>query len=185
MNFETPVPGALDAHLDRILKRLAEASDLGDFLPEILDAAIGAAAADMGNIQVLDHGSGALKIVFSRGFGAPFLDFFASVSAHNNSACGAALINRTRVMVEDVTTNYLFVGTPALDVMLTAGARAVHSTPAVSQSGRLMGVLSTQWRRPVPGMPYDPARVDCLALHLADRLEELENKSRTSDGDGT
>jgi hypothetical protein len=52
MNFETSMPGALDAHLDLILKRLAEASDLGDLLPEILDAAIDAAVADMGNIQV-------------------------------------------------------------------------------------------------------------------------------------
>jgi hypothetical protein len=46
------MPGALDAHLDRDSETPAEASDLGDLLPEILDAAIDAAVADMGNIQV-------------------------------------------------------------------------------------------------------------------------------------
>jgi hypothetical protein len=106
----------------------------------------------------------------------PFLDFFASVSDHTNSACAAALIHRTRVTVEDVATNYLFVDTPALDVMLAADAHAVHSTPMVNRGGRLMGVLSICWRRPLPGMPYDPVPIDSLAVHLADLLEALETK---------
>jgi hypothetical protein len=95
----------------------------------------------------------------------PFLDFFASVSDHTNSACAAALIHRTRVTVEDVATNYLFVDTPALEVMLM-----------VNRGGRLMGVLSICWRRPLPGMPYDPVPIDSLAVHLADLLEALETK---------
>jgi hypothetical protein len=103
----------------------------------------------------------------SRGFSAPFLEFFATVAAHTNSACGAALNNRLRIIVDDVTTNYLFVATPAFDVMLAANALAVHSTPLLSRSGRLMGVLSTHWRHPLRGMPYDPAPLDGLAAQLA------------------
>jgi hypothetical protein len=50
-------------------------------------------------------------------------------------------------------TSYLFVGTPALDAMMAASARAVHSTPLLSRSGRLMGVISTHWQCPLQGMP--------------------------------
>jgi hypothetical protein len=39
-------------------------------------------------------------------------------------------------MAEDVATAYLFVATPALDGMLVANARGVHSTPLLSSSGR-------------------------------------------------
>ena len=101
-----------------ILARLAQAKDADLLLREALDAAIDIAGADMGNIQLLEPANGRLKIAASRGFSAPFLDFFATVSAHTNSACGATLVNRMRIMVEDVATSYLFVATPALDIML-------------------------------------------------------------------
>ena len=177
MTYEISMPGHLFARVDGMGRRLSQASEPCALLPELLGTAIDLAAADMGCIQLLDHGNGALRMVASRSLSDSFLSFFSSVSAHDNSACDAALITRTRIMVEDVTTNYLFVGTPALEVMLATGARAVHSTPAVNRSGRLMGVLSTHWRRPLPGMPYDPVPLDYLVVHLADRLEGFDNKS--------
>jgi GAF domain-containing protein len=177
----TVAGGAAPRPISVILARLAQAKDADLLLREALDAAIDIAGADMGNIQLLEPANGSLKIGASRGFSAPFLDFFATVSAHTNSACGATLVNRMRIMVEDVATSYLFVATPALDIMLVANARSVHSTPLLSSSGRLMGVMSTHWRRPLRGMPYDPAPLDRLAVGLADRLQEIESRRSTQD----
>ena len=56
----------------------------------------------MGNVQLLDERTGSLEIAASRGFAAPFLKFFKSVTFHSNSACGAALTTRQRVIVENV-----------------------------------------------------------------------------------
>ena len=42
-----------------------------------------------------------------------------------------------RVIVEDVTTSPIFAGIPALKVMLSAGCRAVQSTPLLTRAGRL------------------------------------------------
>jgi GAF domain-containing protein len=176
----TVAGGAAPRRISVILARLAQAKDADLLLREALDAAIDIAGADMGNIQLLEPANGSLKIAASRGFSAPFLDFFATVSAHTNSACGATLVNRMRIMVEDVATSYLFVATPALDIMLVANARGVHSTPPLSR-GRLMGVMSTHWRRPLRGMPYDPAPLDRLAVGLADRLQEIESRRSTKD----
>jgi len=39
-----------------------------------------------------------------------------------------------RVVVDDVATSPVFVGTPSLDVLLTARARGVQSTPLVSRT---------------------------------------------------
>jgi hypothetical protein len=82
-----------------------------------------------------------------------------------------------RITVDDVATSYLFVGTAALDAMMAANALAAHSTPLLSRSGRLMGVISTYWQRPLQGMPYDPAPLDRMATHLADCLEQLRSRS--------
>jgi GAF domain-containing protein len=165
---------ALDACVEEVLRGIAEGRDFKAALQAALDLAIAIAGAEMGNIQLLDGKAGSLRIAASRGFYTPFLRFFASVDGHANSACAAAMTSRMRIIVNDVATNYLFVGTPALEVMLAAGARAVHSTPMVSRNGRLIGVLSTHWRRPLEGMSYDPTPLDRFGARLAHSLAPLE-----------
>jgi hypothetical protein len=68
-----------------------------------------------------------------------------------------------RVIVEDVETSPLFVGTPSLDVMLKAGVRAVQSTSMVRRAGELLGILTTQWNVPYSPDEHDLWRIDLLA----------------------
>src|SRR3546814_9097588 len=79
------------------------------------------------------------------------LTFFETVH-ENDAACGTALKRGERIVVEDVEASPIVLGTPALDVLLAAGVRAVQSTPLFSRSGRLWGILSTHWRDPRPAM---------------------------------
>jgi hypothetical protein len=116
-------------------------------IDEVLDAATAATRTDLGNIQLLNPRTGALEIVAHRGFGSEFLDFFAEVH-DEGAACGAAMRARRRVIVEDVATHPIFAGRPAGGVLLRAGVRAVQSTPLVTPSGELVGMLSTHFRRP-------------------------------------
>ena len=136
----------------------------------ILDAAIEFTRADKGNIQLLDAASDALTIAVQRGFDERFLTFFAKVQSDSPSACGEAFNTRERVVIEDVAHSPTFAGTPALEVMLEAGARACQSTPLVSK-GKVLGVLSTHFGH--PHRPDDRALrlVDLLARHAADYLE--------------
>jgi len=136
----------------------------------ILDAAIEITGADKGNIQLLEVGSGALTIVVQRGFDDRFLTFFAKVHNDGVSASRAALTSRERVVIEDVAQSPIFAGTPALEVMLEAGARACQSTPLISK-GKVLGVLTTHFGR--PHRPDDRVLrlVDLLARQAADYLE--------------
>jgi signal transduction histidine kinase len=78
-----------------------------------------------------------------------------------------------RVVVEDVAASLIFKGTPALDVMLAAGARAVQSTPLVSSAGHLLGMISTHWARPHRPSAQSLKRLDLLARQAADFLERI------------
>ncbi|HET8580628.1 MAG TPA: PAS domain S-box protein, partial [Nitrospiraceae bacterium] len=142
-------------------------------LDEIVEGAIAITGADMGNIQLLDARSGSLKIVAHRGFEQPFLDFWNTVHKGEGS-CGTALERGERVIVEDVTRSPIFVGKPALEVMLEAGARAVQSTMLLSRSGRLLGVFSTHYR--TPRRPDERALrlLDVLARQTADLIERAQ-----------
>jgi PAS domain S-box-containing protein len=161
------------ARIQEVSRRLVQAGDTTSLLLEIVDAAIATTAADMGNIQLLEHGSGALKIVASRGFERPFLDFFNAVRA-GQAACGTALKCGERVVIEDVTTSPVFAGSPDLEALLSAGVRAVQTTPLVGRSGRLVGMLSTHSRAPRRPTDRDLHLLDLLARQAADWIERTE-----------
>ena len=159
--------------LQEVSTRLGDDSDPAGLLLEIVDAAIAITAADMGNIQLFDQVSESLRIVASRGFEAPFLEHFNAVHDGQGS-CGSAARRGGRAVIGDVTTSPVFAGTPDLAVMLAAGERAVQSTPLVSRSGRLVGMLSTHYRTPRLPVERDLHIVDLLARQAADWIERLQ-----------
>ena len=119
-------------------------SDGRAMVESALDAAVEGTGADMGNIQLRRaHG---LVIVAQRGFDTPFLDFFSSVD--NEGACGTASRRAQRVVVTDVRSDPIFVGTDAAPVMERAHVRAVQSTPLIGAAGEILGVLSTHYEKP-------------------------------------
>ncbi|WP_437895333.1 chemotaxis protein CheB [Sorangium sp. So ce124] len=139
-------------------------------LGEILDAAIAVSGADFGNMQLLDHASGELVIGAHRGLPAFWVEFWDHV-VEGQGACGTALEQKGRVIVEDVEASPIFAGTPALDVHRKAGVRAVQSTPLMSRAGEPLGMLSTHYRAPT--RPSDRALrlLDLIARQAADILE--------------
>ena len=169
LNTELSTDLAAMIRMQELSTRLIHAGAFQDLLNEILDAVIVITGADMGNIQLLD-GEGTLRIAVQRGFNAPFLEFFDKVH-EGLAACGSAMQRGERVIVEDVASSPLFVGTPALAVMLEAEARAVQSTRLMSRSGQLLGMFSTHYRTPRRPTERDLRILDVLARQAADLIE--------------
>ena len=112
----------------------------------LLEVAIAGLGADMGTVQALDPSTGCLRIVASRGFDAPFLDFFAIVPDGDHCACGTALKQGNRIVVPDVERSAIFVAQQSGDALREAGARSVQSTPLVGRAGNMVGMISTHRR---------------------------------------
>jgi len=168
----------LDAmtRLHRLSARFVRAGDLPQALEEIVDVAISITHADQGNIQLLDPGTRRLKVAAYRGHEKWWLDFFESVAEGDGASCGAALHQGGRVIVEDVTKSPVFVGTPALEVQLRAGIRAVQSTPLFAGSGELVGMISTHYRTPHRPDERDLRLLDLLARQAADMIEHVRSE---------
>jgi PAS domain S-box-containing protein len=75
------------------------------------------------------------------------------------------------VVVADIETCEFIAGTPDLDEYRRSNIRAVQSTPLVSRSGQLLGMISTHWRE--PHQPTERALwlLDVLARQAADLIE--------------
>ena len=157
--------------LHRIGTRFVPNGELGNVLDEVVDAAIAITGSDMGNMQLLDN-SGGLTIVAHRGFERPFLDFFNTVH-EGPAACGTALKQRQRVIIEDIAESAVFTGSPAREAVLASGARAVQSTPLCSRSGHLLGMLSTHYKTPRRPDERDLLFIDMLSQQIGDMLERM------------
>jgi len=138
-----------------------------NLLESVLKMAIESTGADMGNIQIVDVGEEALKIRAHCGFKRPFLDFFASVRDESSASCGVALKAAQRVIVNDVSKSGIFAGTTALEVLLDAGVQACQSTPLITPTGKLVGMLSTHYHEPTMPTKRDLAVIDQFAAQTA------------------
>ncbi len=153
--------------MQQLSTRLVAAGDFVRLLEDILDAAAAITGADMGYIQ-LDEG-GLLRIACSRGFGREFLEVFEAVRPAQ-TASGAALQRRERVIVEDVASSTMFDGA-LRDALLAAGARALQSTPLITRSGETLGVFSTHYRVAQGPGEREQRLLDLLARQAADLIE--------------
>jgi PAS domain S-box-containing protein len=143
---------------------------------QILDAGIVIMRSDMSSLQMLDDGQGALRMLASRGFDPTFAQTFEWVRPDAKTSCSAAWRSGHRVVVPDVETCDFIAGTTALEEHRKAGIRAVQSTPLVSRSGRLIGMISNHWRQPHQPAERELRLLDVLARQAADLIERKETE---------
>lgn len=98
-----PLDATTGQRIDAALTRLRNSRDPDADLIAVLDIAIDMTAADMGTLQRVDDISDCLIVVASRGFSSEALSFFGVVCRDTSSTCAAALAQRMRVFVEDIS----------------------------------------------------------------------------------
>jgi PAS domain S-box-containing protein len=163
--------------LHEVSMRFVQQDDLHGLLDQILDAAIGITGADKGSIQLLEDDGCTLRLTAQRGLPRDFLAFFGRVHK-GQGACGTVLETGERLTVGDVTTHPLLAGIPALKVLLSAGCRAVQSTPLLTRYGNLVGILSTYKGTACQFAERDLRLLDLLARQAADSIERFQSDER-------
>ncbi|OSJ30373.1 hypothetical protein BSZ19_24460 [Bradyrhizobium japonicum] len=110
-------------------------------------------------LQHFDERADGLTIVASRGFSSEALTFLAVARSDTITTCAAALMRRMRVIVEDISTSYLFVGRSS-SICCVPAALTVQSTPFISSKGHLWGVFTTHFHQPQLESEFDHAPPD-------------------------
>jgi PAS domain S-box-containing protein len=131
--------------LHAIATRFVREGDLPALLEEVVDATVSIVGADMASIQLRDPASGELKLIAQRGFGPEVVNHFASARPDAESSDREA--------------------------MRAAGVLAIQTTPLGSRSGKVVGLLSTYFRR-VHRLPGHSLKLlELLALQCTDAIE--------------
>jgi signal transduction histidine kinase len=160
--------------LQEISIKMIQEGDVKELYEQILDAAIAVMRSNMASIQILDEGQDALRLLAFRGFAPEFGKIFELNGPGTRTSCSVARLVGHRVIVPDVETCDFIAGTPALEDHRKTGIRAVQSTPLISRSGLLLGMISTHWRQPHQPSEHDLRLFDILARQAADLIERKQ-----------
>ncbi|MGA4634921.1 ATP-binding protein [Pseudomonas solani] len=143
----------------------------------IVDAAVTITGSQFGTMQRLcpdGHSSGhggELQLLCSRGLPPEAVGFWQWVSPNAYSSCTMALKLGERAVIPDFEQWDDIAGTEDLLAFRRAGIRSAQTTPLLSRSGNLLGMISTHWREPHEPSQRDRRLLDILARQAADLLE--------------
>jgi signal transduction histidine kinase/ActR/RegA family two-component response regulator len=158
--------------LQRLSAQLIEGHDSTSLYETIVDAAMSIMRSDFASLQMLhpDRGNGGeLQLIASRGFNDEAKTFWEWVGKGRVSPCAVALGTGTRVIAADMERCEFLDRT-----LLDYGVLAAQSTPLVSRGGRMLGMISTHWRRPHMPSERDLRLLDILARQAADLMERTQ-----------
>lgn len=164
--------------------RLSTTLELQPILEETLRTAVAFDGTDLGLISLYDPEEDRLRVGASLGFDETFLEAVQSIPP-GAGACGACFSQHHRIIVEDVATD------PILhqyrENLLRAGVRALHSTPLITGTGKMVGVLTTHFRQPHRPSDREIRLIDLCARQAVDFIEnarlyrELREADRRKD----
>ena len=157
--------------LQSISAALIQENDVQTLYDKILDSAVAIMRSDFASMQTVDESQDALRMLVWRGFDQEFGRIFELNRPDTKTSCSVARRTGQRVIVPDVEKCDFIVGTPALEDHRKTGIRAVQSTPLISRSGKLVGMISTHWRNPHQPSERDLRLFDILVRQAADLIE--------------
>jgi len=167
--------------LQRISTELSREQDVHRLYSSLVDGAATIMRSDFATMQMFhaDRGAkGELQLLAFRGFDPEAVKFWEWVRADSGCTCGMVLHTGQRAVATDVRTCDFMAGTPDQDALLNAGVQAAQSTPLMSRSGRLLGMISTHWRKSHSPTASDFQQFDILARLAADLIERKLNEDQ-------
>lgn len=169
------------ALLRAISAALIHENDIDSLYEQILDAATSIMRSDRASLQML--GDGRLRLLGWRRFDAESIRFWREVRADSASACGRALNAKERVVIEDTERCALLADTAELAEFQRSGIRSVQSTPLISRTGELVGIISTHWRAAHTPAVGELRLFDVLARMAADLIERARTEQLMREAD--
>ncbi len=153
-----------DLHrLQDLSSRLLESRSLQPQLQLLLDAVVELHQADHGLLSLVDPDPArpVLRIEAARGYDGAALARLQQMMLAGGGTCGLAQRARERVVVSDFQTDPRCVDLRPLAAEV--GLRASHSTPLISESGELLGIISIQFAQPREITERETALTDLCA----------------------
>jgi signal transduction histidine kinase/ActR/RegA family two-component response regulator len=159
------------ARLHRMSLSLNRTLDMDSILNEVLTAALEVQGTDKGMLMLGVPGRDGVQVRLSRGFDDDFVREVNFIPSGSGS-CGTSYQRKERVVIEDFEIDSL--GVQFREVARKGGFQACHSTPLISRSGAVVGVLSAHFTYPKRPTERETRLMDLYAGMAADIIENAQ-----------
>ncbi|WP_148661197.1 PAS domain S-box protein [Flavisolibacter tropicus] len=160
--------------LQHTSSQLIDEDNIDALYDQILDAAIAIMDSDMGSIQLLSSEKNELLLLTYKGFSPESAKTWKWITLESTTSCGMAFAKGARVVVSDVHSCKSMFDAENFEAFRLSGIKAVQSTPLVSRTGKILGMLSTHWRSAHEPAERELSLLDVLARQMADLIERKQ-----------
>lgn len=148
-----------------------------------MNLAVNLMRSDYASLQMLfpERGRGGqLRLLAFRGFDPRAAKFWEWVRADSQSTCGIALRDTQRVVASDIAACDFMTDSEDQHVYLQTGIHACQTTPLITSTGNLVGMISTHWRTRHQPSENDLSQFDILARQVANLIEHSRSYEPTT-----
>ena len=160
--------------------RLLETGDLNAQLRMILATLLELHGAPRGLLSLMDPEGAVLTLEASVGFNAEAQQRLATVRS-GEGPCWLTVAQGRRTVIADTETDPRFA--PWRDFARAQGFRAVHGTPLVGLSGRVLGAICVHFAEPREPTAREEALADICARKAAVFTERYRSEQRLKEAD--
>jgi PAS domain S-box-containing protein len=169
--------------LQHISSQLILEDNVDALYQQILDAALSLMHSEIGSIHMFHAEKNKLRLLTEKGLDSAAVNFLEWVPLDSSSSCGMALQKAERIIVPDLEGSEFMAGKEDLGFYRSSGLRASQSTPLISRSGRVVGVLSTHWREAHHPSERELRLLDVLVRQAADLIERKRTEEALRESD--
>lgn len=166
--------------LQTISAHLTNDEHVDSLYQKITEAALSIMQSDFATMQmyVPEEGKpGHLRLLAAVGLSEEGVKFWDRVEIEAGTTCAVAMRTTKRYLSSDMQNCEFVVGTPDHEMFVRAGVKSAQSTPLVSRSGKLLGMISTHWTTNHVPSERDLGLLDILARQGADLIERKTAQS--------
>jgi two-component system CheB/CheR fusion protein len=154
--------------------RLVSEGEPGALYKEIMAAAVVLTHAHAGTVQILDPETRELVLLAAEGVPPEMVERFRRVDAYSSTPCGRALAQNTRALIDFDVPGEDPDGSMRLH--REAGFVSAQSTPLVSRTGKVIGMVTTHWRERRQPTVRELRFLDLLVRQAADVIDQRQSQ---------
>ncbi len=161
-----------DAHLlEQLSSRIIEEGEPEPLYDAILDSAMDIMRAEIASLQVLDVEKYELSLLNWKGFHPGTVQYWQIIKKDSTTSCGQALAKGERVIISDIKDPLSKVSKKDMDIYSLSGIQSMQSTPLISRTGKILGMISTYWKNIHYPSEREISLFDMLVRQTSDLVE--------------
>jgi PAS domain S-box-containing protein len=164
--------------LQSISSQLIQEGKIQAIYEQLLNAATAIMHSEMATMQMLVPEKNELLLLASKGFDPEVIKHWEWVKMAAESSCGTALKENKRIIIPDIETSEYIKSEENRAAHRLARIRTAHSTPLITRSGILIGMISTHWNAVHEPTERELNLFDVLARQAADLLERKQREEK-------